>query len=257
MSLQGSPIDPALSRSTPMWPLNPQPYARLAGALYLLVILFGGLSEGLVTSKLIVPGDFAATARNITGDASLWRLSVAGNLMVPLIAVPQLWIEYYLLRPVSRPLTVLFVLLNLVSLAIECVSKLFLLMVLPMLEAGSLGGASQPDQLRGLASFALTAHDISFNMALAFFGGAILVSGYLILRSGYFPRLIGLLMQLAGACYLVASLSALLAPGLANALTPWILLPVLVGEATFCLWLLIKGVNVLKWKERASVSQPA
>lgn len=234
------------------WPLHPQRYARLAGAIYLLVIVFGGFSEGVVANKLIV-SDAATTARNITAASDLWRVSLAGNLIVPLIAVAQLWIEYLLLRPVSRNLALLFMLLNLVSLCVEGVSKLFQLMVLPVLESGGYGGAFQPDQLYALADLALTAHDIAFQIALLFFGCACLVSGYLIFKATYFPKIIGILMQLAGASYLVASLSELLAPAFANAITPWVLLPVLVGETSFCLWLLLKGVNVAKWNEQVGV----
>jgi Domain of unknown function (DUF4386) len=74
---------------------SPQAYARTAGALYLLVILFGGFSEGFVMNTLIVSGDAAATAHNITAASGLWQLSVAADLIVPLIAVAQLWIEIF------------------------------------------------------------------------------------------------------------------------------------------------------------------
>src|ERR1700722_19152771 len=112
---------------------SPQAYARLGGALYLAIIVLGAFAEGFVSNKLIVSGDAAATAANILDSPELWRLSVAGNFMVVLCAVPLLWIEYLLLRPVSRQLVVLAVLLNLVSLAVEAISKLFLLIVLPTL----------------------------------------------------------------------------------------------------------------------------
>lgn len=246
MSLEAS-ASPQVMRP---WPQSPQLYARLAGAIYLAVIVFGGFSEGVVTNRLITP-DAATTAQNIMAASDLWRLSLAGNLIVPLIAVPQMWIEYLLLRPVSRGLALLFLLLNLVSLGVECVSKLFQLMVLPVLESGGYGGAFEPAQLYALADIALTAHDVAFHIALLFFGCACLVSGYLIFKATYFPKIVGVLMQLAGASYVVASLSELLAPAFANAITPWILLPVLVGEVSFCLWLLLMGVNIAKWNEQA------
>jgi hypothetical protein len=79
------------------------------------------------------------------------------------------------------------------------------------------------------------------------------VNGYLISRSGYFPKLIGVLMQVAGLSYLIACFAALFAPTLADAISPAILLPPLIGESSFCLWLLLKGVNIAKWKERVSM----
>ena len=236
---------------------SPQAYARLAGLIYLLVIVFGGFSEGYVMNTLVVAGDAAATGRNILGAPELWRWSVAGNLVVPVIAVVQLWIEYLLLRPVSRNLAWLFVFLNLASLAVEAVSKLFLLMVEPILSGAAGGGAFAPGQVQALAHLALVGHDIAFNIALIFFGAACLVSGTLIFRSGYLPRAVGVLMQVAGASYLIASFSALVAPAFAGLITPWILLPPLVGESSLCLWLLVRGVNLARWRAHPGLAQGA
>ncbi len=227
---------------------SPQIYARTAGAIYLLVILFGGYSEGVVVNTLIISGDPAATAHNIIAHAQLWNLSNLGNLIVPLIGTVQMVIEYLLLRPVSKPLALMFLLLNAVSLAVEAVSKLFLLMVMPILKRA--GGSFTPGQVYDLAAIALNAHNLAFHIALIFFGAAILISGYLIFKSGYLPKLIGLLIILAGTCYLIASFARLFAPTLADAIGPAILLPCLIGEASLCLWLLIKGVNMGKWQER-------
>ncbi|QNH11375.1 DUF4386 domain-containing protein [Xanthomonas sp. SI] len=230
---------------------RPQFYARLAGALYLAVIVLGGLAEGYVTNALVVPGDDLATIHAIVQHAQLWKLGLAANLVVPLIAVVQLWIEYMLLRPAGKGLALLFVLLNMASLAVEAVSKLFQLLVLPLASADAL--AADPHQAVALASLALLGHEVGFNIALIFFGAACLVSGTLIWRSRYLPRFVGALMVLAGLSYLVASFAALLAPAVARLLGPGILLPVLVGETTFCLWLLIRGVNLRQWEARAAV----
>lgn len=229
---------------------SPQAYARMAGLLYLAIIGLGGFAEGFVMNRLVVPDDAAATANNIIASPLLWRLSVAGNLIVPLLAVALMWLLYLLLRPVSKRLVLLSVFFCLVSLAVEAISKLFLLLVMPILGNGSYLKAFEPRQLQVLADLALTSHGITFNIALIFFGCACLVDGYLIFRSGYLPRLIGLLMQLAGVCYLIACFAALFAPAFANMITPAILLPPLIGESSLCLWLLVKGVNISKWKER-------
>lgn len=234
---------------------SPQLYARTGGLLYLLIIVFGGFAEGFVMNNLIVAGDAAATAHNIMASPGLWSLGVAGNLLVPVFAVAQAWIFYLLLRPVNKQLVLLSVFLVLVSLSIESVSKLFLLAVMPVLASANHPGTFDPLQAQSLAHLSLVLHDIAFNIALIFFGFSCLVDGYLIYKSGYLPKLVGLLMQLAGLCYLIACFAALLAPTFANVITPAILIPPLIGESTFCLWLLIKGVNVVRWKERTS-SQP-
>jgi hypothetical protein len=231
--------------------ISPQRYARIGGLLYLVVIVLGAFAEGFVTNKLIVPGDAASTAHHIMSSPVLWQLGVAANLIVVLCAIPQLWIEYLLLRPVSKHLVLLAVFFNLVSLAVESISKLFLLVVMPTLGNADYLKAFEPRQLQALAYLALKSHDVAFNIALIFFGCTCLVYGYLIFRSGYFPKLIGLLMQMAGLSYLTACFAALFAPAFSDLITPAILLPALIGESSFCLWLLLKGVDIAKWNETA------
>jgi len=235
---------------------SPQLYARTGGALYLAVIAFGAFAEGFVMNKLVGP-DAATTAHNIMGSRGLWSLAVALDLIVPIIAVAGVWISYVLLSPVSKSLILLDVFFTLVSLAVEAVSKLFLLLVLPILSSAGYAQAFEPRQLQSLANLALESHDLVFNIALIFFGFACLVEGYLLYKSGYFPKFIGILMQLAGACYLVSCFAALFAPALSNLITPLILLPSLIGELSYCLWLLIKGVDIGKWNERMSMGPAA
>ena len=231
---------------------RPQLYARLAGLLYLIVILFGGFAEGFVMNKLTVPGDAGATINNILSSPELWRLGLIANLVVPLVAVVQLWLEYLIFRPAGERLALLFVLLNLASLSVEAVSKVFMLMIQPAAIMTS-NGASH-DVAFGLARMWLTAQDLSFHVALIFFGSACLVSGWLIFRSGFLPKAIGLIFQLAGVSYLVASFAALFAPEFGVSLAPWIFIPVLAGEVSLCLWLLIRGVNVEAWRQAASAA---
>jgi hypothetical protein len=131
---------------------------------------------------------------------------------------------------------------------------LFLLAVVPTLGTADYLRGFEPQQLQVLANLALRSHDIAFNIALIFFGFTCIVNGYLIFKSGYLPKFVGILMQIAGLSYLTACFAALLAPAFADLITPAILLPPLVGESSFCLWLLVKGVNVAKWKERVGVA---
>jgi hypothetical protein len=229
---------------------SPQRYARIGGALYLLIILFGAFSEGFVMDRLVVSADPAVNAHNIIASAGLWNLSVATNLIVVVIAVPLLWIEYLLLRPVSRQWALLSVMFNIVSLAVEAMSKLYLMLVVPLLTNPAYAGLATPGQLQVLAAMALRSHNIAFHIALLFFGFTCMVSGYLIFRSQYLPRFVGVLLQLAGACYVVAAFTRLVLPAVADLLVPAILLPPLIGESAFCLTLLIRGVNLEKWHRR-------
>jgi hypothetical protein len=236
--------------------ISPQIYARAAGAVYVLVIVLGAFSEGFVNQALIVPGDAAQTARHILDRAQLWQLALASDLIIPVLAAFGVWVSYVLLSPVSRTLILLDVFLNLVSLAVEAVSKMFLLLVLPILSEAAYGRGFGPAQIEALAHLALRSHDIMFNIALIFFGCSCLIEGYLIFISGFLPKAIGALIALAGICYLVACFATLFAPALADFLTPGILLPILVGESAYALWLLVKGVNVARWEERVREAEP-
>ncbi len=99
----------------------------------------------------------------------------------------------------------------------------------------------------------VAAHDYGFGIGLIFFGCECLVAGYLIFKSGYFPRILGIMIQIAGICYLLNSFTLILSPALAHALFPAILLPSFIGELSMCLWLLFKGVNLAKWNERVVI----
>ncbi|HEU4602113.1 MAG TPA: DUF4386 domain-containing protein [Steroidobacteraceae bacterium] len=226
---------------------SPQRYARIGGALYLAIILLGMFAQGFVRGTLVVPDDAAATAHNIMASQSLWSIGAAANLIVVLCAVPVALIEYVLLRPVDRTLAQLALLLNLVSLGVESVSKVFFIAVLPALQNGDRLADFGFGHAEGVAHLVLTWHDISFNIALIFFGLTCLVNGLLIFKSEYFPRVLGVLMQIAGVCYLIACFSALFAPATVNLLYPTILIPCLVGELSLCLWLLFKGVDLPRW----------
>lgn len=229
---------------------SPQLLARIAGVLYLAVIGLGIFAEAYAINHFRASGDVTTLAQNILAEPTLWNLSAMANLMLVMCVVPLSWLLYVLLRPVNRNLIVLAVFFNLLSLAVEMISKLFQLLIKPLLTSTSMAKAFEPAQLHALANFALKAHDVAFNIALILFGATCIIYGYLILRSGYLPKLIGVLMQIAGVCYLIACFSALFFPVFANLVSPAIMLPSLVGEASLCFWLLVKGVNLAKWNEK-------
>jgi Domain of unknown function (DUF4386) len=104
-----------------------------------------------------------------------------------------------------------------------------------------------------LSYLAIQLHGHGFAIGLIFFGVASLVRGYLIFKSGYFPKILGLLLGIAGVSYLVNSTALLLAPALASAMFPAILLPAFVGELALCLWLIVKGVDVKAWMQQRPI----
>lgn len=233
---------------------SPQRYARIAGALYLAVIGLGIFAEAYAINHFRASGDVATLAQTILAEPTLWNLSAFANMLLVLCVIPLSWLLYLLLRPVNRNLIVLAVFFNLLSLSIEITSKLFQLLVKPILTSPSMAKAFEPAQLHALANFALRSHDIAFNIALILFGATCIIYGYLIFASGYLPKFVGVFMQIAGVGYLVACFSALFFPAFSNLISPAILLPPFIGEASFCLWLLVKGVNLAKWNDKVNVT---
>jgi hypothetical protein len=166
--------------------------------------------------------------------------------------VVLIMVFYVLLKPVNKNLALLAVLFNLIQTAVLVANKLNLVMPLFLLADADYLKAFNSHQLQALSYLSIKAHAHGFGTGLIYFGFECLVLGYLIFKSGYFPKTIGILMQIAGLCYLVNSFSLLVAPGLANALFPAILIPSFIGELSLCLWLLVKGVNVSRWKEKTN-----
>jgi hypothetical protein len=227
-----------------------QRVARIAGALYLVIIVIGLLGEALVRNSLVVGGNAAETARRILASEWLWRAGVAGQLVLLLCAVGLSLAWYVLLRPVNRPLTLLAMFFALVSLAIESVGALQLQGALnPLLAAAHLG--IDPRQAQAMAYLAIVGHTQAFAVALMFFGAECLIVGHLVRKSGYFPAPVGVLMQLAGLCYLLNTFIMALSPALHAMVFPAILMPCLLGEGAFCLCLLFKGIDIPAWERRA------
>ena len=226
---------------------SPQLYARLGGALYLVLIGLGFYGEA-IRDKFVVPGNASATAGNIASHEFVWRLGIASEFIALICVTALAMIYYYLLRPVSKELNLLATLLRIVGIAVESIATINLFVALfPLGNAPSLK-AFTPEQLQAMTVLAIRVHSYSFGVALLFFGFTFLFHGYLIFCSGYFPRLLGVLIQLGGLSYLTNSFALFLAPDLANRLFPAIVLPAFLGESSLCLWLLLKGVNVEKWR---------
>jgi hypothetical protein len=232
-------------------PLDPQPYARTGGAIYPLLIAVGMFGQVGVQNRLIVSGDAAATAARVLASPTLWRLGVAADIVMHVLDVPLILIWYVLLRPVSRFLAQLAVLFTLAQTASLIAFKLNPLIA--QFLVGDPYAAALPAAERNALMYAFIKADAyGFGLGLIFFGCACLINGWLVWRSTYLPRVLGALLQIAGVCYLVNSFTILIVPKLGSALFPAILLPAFFGELSVCLWLLIKGVDRVRWTARLS-----
>lgn len=233
--------------SLPALDQAPRAYARIAGLLYLVVIVTGLFSQMFVQQALVAPGDAAATLRNIAAQPQLWALGNGAAIVLAVVATLQLWLEYLLVRPVSRQGALLFLVINLVSIGVESVSKVFLYVVGMVADGRALFGSLPAGGPETAVALSLAVHHTAFHLALIFFGIACLVLGQLIVRSRFLPSLIGRLMQAAGIAYLIACAAVMFFRPLAEITTPAILIVPLVGEGSLCLWLLIRGVDPGRW----------
>ena len=226
--------------------ISPQIYARLAGLLYLTVIIAGITAQMGISGRIVVDGDAVATATNIQAHRDLFQLGFTVYLIEMACQIAQVALFYILLRPVSRNVSLLALVFNLVGCIIKTISRLFYIAPLLVLGGSHYLSVFSAAQLQALALLLLNVNDQTAGIALAFFGFSTLLNGYLILRSTFLPRILGVLSIMGGLGWLT-----FLYPPLGNQLFLYILLIGLVGGGTLIVWLLTKGVNVEKWEKLA------
>ena len=229
------------------WNVTPriQTYAKVAGVLFLLSIVGGGIGEMVVPSRLIVSTDAAMTAANLRSSDFLFRLGFASYLVEALCDVTLAWILYVLLRPVHREIALLAAFFGLVSTALFGVAELFYFSSSLVLRDAAYLTSFSPDQRNTLALLALKVYGLGGGVFMAFYGVASLLRGYLVFRSTYLPKFIGVLLALAGLGFVAQNFLVVLAPRYAsNAF----LFPTFLAVVTLTGWFLVKGVDVRKWE---------
>jgi hypothetical protein len=228
--------------------IDPQVYARVGGVLYLLIIVLGIVQEAFIRGRITVGGDAAATFANLQKMEMLWRTGIAFELLMMIFSITLSMVLYVLLRPVHKELALLALLFNSIAVTVESAFSMQLVEALFPLGRNASLTAFTPGQLQAMTALAIKAHVFGFGIALLLFGPFLLLAGTLIFRSGYLPKPLGLLYQLAGLAYLVNGFALILAPQLAGRLFFFMAVPAFLGETSFALWLLIKGVRIEKWR---------
>lgn len=227
--------------------ISPQFYARMAGACYLLGALASVFGQMIIPDRLVVSSSAATTAGNILAHESLYRFSaVLAFMSVPFHLVWAI-LFYRLFKPVNRSIPLLAAFVMLMGCVMWTLCAFFSLAALNVLKGTSSRSAFGPEQLQTLALVLLRLNVQAYDVGLVFFGLWCLLVGYLIAKSTFLPRTIGVLYALAGIGYLT-----LLWQQLAKYLYPYNLALAGPGEVSLLLWLLVKGVNVPKWKEQAT-----
>jgi len=217
--------------------------ARVAGVLYLIVAVTGAFAELFVRQRLIVPGDAAATANNIMANELLFRIGFVSDLIMLTCFLLLPLALYVLLKPVNKNLASLFVLFALVTVPIMMLNMINQFAALLLLSGADYLTVFEAGQLHAQVLFFLNLHLAGYYIAQIFFGLWLLPLGYLVYKSGYFPRILGVLLMIGCFGYLIDAFTFFLFNYEANIglFTFW-------GELIFPLWLVLKGAKIPEMK---------
>ncbi len=233
--------------------VSPRVKARIAGLLYLIIIVGGIFAQIAVRDRLVVNGDAAATAQNIVSHVLLYRLGFTVEVFYLLCNIPLTLILYDLFKVVNKNAAKLLLFFSIVGTAVEGVSLLAHYAPLVFLGKASYLAAFTTAQLQAAAYMSLRMFDYGFMIALSFFGFFCISLAYLIFKSTFFPRVIGGLLAIQGTLYLTNSFAHFVSPPVGARVFPFLAVSG-IAEVSFCLWLLVVGVNVQRWKEQAGRS---
>jgi hypothetical protein len=215
--------------------------ARLAGLFYLIFILTFVLAA-YVRSQIIVSGDAAATAHNISTSELLFRSGFVIEIVSALFFVLAAWALYVLLKPVNKDLALLFLLLNLGGAAVECINMLNLFAAIQLLSGADYLNVFSADQLQAQALSYLDLYASGIVLAQIFFAAWLLPLGYLVYRSGFLPKLLGILLIIDFFGDMSWFLQFFMLPGYPVISYPGLALS-FIAEISLTLWLLFKGVK--------------
>jgi hypothetical protein len=231
--------------------LSPLFRARLAGILYLIANLPAPFALVYLPARLIVRGDAAATANNIMASESLFRLGIVGLLFNSIANLLLVLALYQLLKVVNKSMASLMVMFVLAAVPIAMLNELNQIAVLQLLSGADYLQVFTREQLQSLAYMFLRFHSQGLSIAMIFWGLWLFPMGYLIFKSDFMPRILGILLMIGCFGYVIESFASVLGYNVSIIFfTSW-------GELLLLLWLLIKGVNVEQWQKHAAASAHA
>ncbi|MEV6493015.1 DUF4386 domain-containing protein [Actinoplanes sp. NPDC051633] len=220
--------------------VSPRLAGRIAGWGILAMALIAPFAEFYVRRRLVVPGDAGATATNLTAHESLFRLGIVAFLLVIILDVLVAWALYVLLKPISSSVSILMAWTRLVFATIFAVAVVDLLDAVNLVTAAPSPAAYEPAQLNAQMMTSLDAFSTGWAVALVFFGIHLSLIGYLALKSGYLPKLVGILLVVAGIGYAADSFILFLVPEYMATAAMF----TFVGELVLALWLVIRARKV-------------
>jgi hypothetical protein len=231
-------------------PSSPKRLARFAGVLYLFVGILGGFAQGFLYPKIYVAGDAVKTAGNLIANSGLVRIGVAADLVQATIWVFLALTLYRLLRHVNKSAASAMVVLASIGAGITMLNAVFefegLRVATGAVNLAGFGAAGS----NALALLMVDAQHYGLLIASIFMGLWLVPLGYLAYKSGWFPKALGVVLIVAGACYLVDVLAAFVVPDVGKAIHGYITIPSIIAEVSTLVYLLAIGVNTKKADER-------
>jgi hypothetical protein len=228
---------------------SPRAKARITGGLYLVTIVAGIIAQGVISARIISSGNAATTATSILANRSLYGLGFTIYMIEMAAQIAMTALFYELLKPVSKSVALLSAVFGYVGCGVKIFARLFYFAPLLVLGGSSWFGGFSESQLESIALFLLQLNDQGAGIALAFFGFSTVLHGWLIMKSTFLPKWIGILSLVGGIGWL-----SFLSPPLGLRLFPIIAVVGIVGSLATIVWLLVVGVNEQRWLEQAEVA---
>lgn len=226
-------------------------YARFAGFGLLLMFILAIFANFFVLESLIIPGNAATTANNIMANELLFRGGISSFIIVLILDVLVAWALYILFKPVNKNLALLALLFRLLYTAIFGVALYNFLSVLQLLSGADYLTVFETDQLHAQMMLFINAFNNGWLIGLVFFGFHLFVVGFLIFKSGFMPRILGILLIISSMGYLIDSFAKLLLSNYTDYETIFLLIvavPGVIGELSLAIWLLFKGNKIPEMK---------
>ena len=228
---------------------SPKLLARLAGVFFLLTILGGIIAQGFISERLIDFSNASATANNILANKGLFQIGFTVYLIEMACQVVAGLLIYRLLRPVNRGLALLMLLFEFTGIVIKTFARVFYITPLYVLDGGVTLNGLDPAQLQSIALLLLKVNDYGAATAISFFGFSTLLDGYLVFRSGYLPRWLGVLGMIAAFGWLT-----FLYPALGYSVFMYAALIGLLASAAKIFWLIVFGVDEERFRAVEAVT---
>jgi hypothetical protein len=225
--------------------------ARIAGLLYLAHFILFFLADNGVHYTAVSPIDAAGTAAQITASEGLFQLGFVSFLLAALFFLLAAWALYVLLKPINKDLALLFLLLNLVGVTVQCATLSFEFGAQFILSEANFLEVFPEEAVQSLAMVFLMVYKNGFMIAQLFLALWVLPLGYLVMKSGYLPRILGLFLLIDCVVLLIWVFQFFLFYPENEVISGICLGISFIAEGLLCLWLLIKGANVEQWEKRA------